>query len=69
MARPLGIEFPGALYHVIVRGSARQDIFLDDEDRQRFLAVPARVISRFYLTLHAYCLIALSKFSRIAFVI
>lgn len=56
MARPLRIEFPGALYHVTVRGNARQDIFLDDEDRQRFLGVLERAVSRFHLLLHAYCL-------------
>lgn len=56
MARPLRIEFPGALYHVTARGNARQDIFLDDEDRQQFLTVLARVVSRFHLLLHAYCL-------------
>jgi putative transposase len=37
MARSLRIEFPGALYHVIVRGNQKQDIFLDDEDRRAFL--------------------------------
>lgn len=56
MARPLRIEFPGALYHVTARGNARQDIFLDDEDRQQFLVVLGRVVSRFHLLLHAYCL-------------
>ncbi|MDF0676365.1 MAG: transposase [Nitrospira sp.] len=56
MARPLRIEFSGALYHVTTRGNARQDIFLDDEDRHRFLGVLAHVVSRFHLRLHAYCL-------------
>ena len=28
MARPLRLEFPGALYHVTSRGNARQAIFL-----------------------------------------
>lgn len=37
MARPLRIEFPGAIYHVISRGNARQRIFDDDTDCQRFL--------------------------------
>ncbi|MCL4490446.1 MAG: hypothetical protein M1510_00865 [Nitrospirae bacterium] len=37
MARPPRIEFPGALYHVIVRGNQRQDIFLDDQDRAEYL--------------------------------
>src|SRR5574337_356048 len=56
MARPLRIEFPGALYHVTARGNARQDIFLDDEDRRRFLGVLTHVVSRFHLRMHAYCL-------------
>lgn len=56
MARPLRIEFPGALYHVTARGNARQDIFLDDEDRHLFLSVLDRVVSRFRLRLHACCL-------------
>ena len=50
MARPLRIEYPGALYHVTARGNAQQDIFLDDEDRQRFLGVLDRVVSRFHLS-------------------
>ena len=56
MARPLRLEYAGALYHVTARGNARQDIFLDDDDRQRFLGVLDRVVSRFHLLLHAYCL-------------
>ena len=56
MARPLRIEFPGALYHVTARGNARQDIFQDDKDRQQFLTVLGRVVSRFHLVVHAYCL-------------
>jgi len=56
MARPLRIEFPGALYHVTSRGNARQDIALDDEDRAAFLAVLAEVRARFAWLVHAYCL-------------
>lgn len=55
MARPLRIEFPGALYHVTARGNARQDIFLDVEDLHLFLGVLERVVSRFHLLLYAYC--------------
>ncbi|SFI61052.1 hypothetical protein [Nitrosomonas sp. Nm34] len=36
MARPLRIEFTGALYHVTVRGNAREDIYHDDIDRNSF---------------------------------
>jgi REP element-mobilizing transposase RayT len=37
MARPLRIEYAGAIYHVMSRGNARQAIFRDDIDRQRLL--------------------------------
>jgi len=58
MARPLRLEYAGALYHVTARGNARQDIFLDDEDRRRFLGVLERVVARFHLVLHAYCMMS-----------
>ncbi len=37
MARPLRIEFPGALYHVISRGNERRAIVRDDADRRKRL--------------------------------
>ena len=37
MARPVRIEFAGALYHVIVRGNERKAIFRDDRDRSAYL--------------------------------
>ena len=56
MARPLRIEFPGAVYHVTSRGNARMPIFEDDEDRVRFLAILGEVLRRFNWLCHAYCL-------------
>ncbi len=56
MARPLRIEFPGAVYHVTSRGNARQAIFIDDEDRGGFLDVVSIVVERFQWLCHAYCL-------------
>jgi hypothetical protein len=37
MARKLRIQYPGAMYHVLNRGDRREDIFEDDQDRERFL--------------------------------
>ena len=37
MARPLRIEFPGALYHVLARGNERKAVFRDDADREFYL--------------------------------
>lgn len=56
MARPLRIEYPGAVYHVTARGNARQAIFLDDEDRKSFLSILGSVVERFNWLCHAYCL-------------
>ncbi|MFO0700343.1 MAG: transposase [Nitrospira sp.] len=56
MARPLRIEYPGAVYHVTSRGNARQAIVQDDRDRTRFLETLAHVIDRFGWRCHAYCL-------------
>ena len=46
MARPLRIEFAGALYHITSRGDRREAIFEDDEDRERFLAGLGEVVGR-----------------------
>lgn len=56
MARPLRIEFAGALYHVTSRGDGREDIFLEEGDRTRFLEVLSEVCHRFNWAVHAYCL-------------
>jgi putative transposase len=43
MARPLRLEFAGALYHVTARGDRREDIYENDEDRKAFLSLLADV--------------------------
>jgi len=56
MTRPLRIEFEGAVYHLTSRGNARQDIFLDETDREAFLEVLAYVIERYGWVCHAFCI-------------
>lgn len=56
MARPLRIEYPGAIYHVTSRGNARQAIYKDDADRRAFLATLEAMGERFNWRCHAYCL-------------
>lgn len=58
MARPLRLEFPGALYHVTSRGDGREDIYLETADRHAFLDVLGRVCERFNWAIHAYCLMS-----------
>src|SRR5262245_44061746 len=55
MARPLRVHLPGALYHVMSRGNAKQQIFFDVEDRQTFLARLADSLARFRVDCLAYC--------------
>jgi hypothetical protein len=56
VARPLRLLLPGGVYHVTARGVARAPIVLDDDDRVGFLEQLARVVDRFGLVVHAYCL-------------
>jgi putative transposase len=56
MARPLRPVFPGAVYHLTVRGNARGKIFFVDDDRTLFLKILSVVISRYGWICHAYCL-------------
>ena len=56
MARPLRIEFPGGLYHLTSRGDRREDIYLNDADRQRWLDLLGEVCVRHNWLCHAYCL-------------
>jgi len=58
MARPLRVKYPGALYHIIVRGNAKQDIFLDDKDRRKFLSWLANAVKTHNLVVYAYCLMS-----------
>ena len=58
MARPLRLEFAGALYHITTRGDRREDIFLDDHDRREFLSLLGEVAERFNWTGHAHCLMS-----------
>jgi len=57
MARPLRVEFAGAVYHVTARGNGGQDIFDDDTDRLKFLEVLGSTVERFAWICHAYCLL------------
>lgn len=56
MARPLRLEFAGALYHVMARGNRRAPIYLDDADFTQFLTGLGEVCERFNWLTHAYCL-------------
>ncbi len=56
MARPLRIEYPGAVYHITSRGNEQKEIFRDNIDRESFLDILSKVNERYNWTCHAYCL-------------
>ncbi len=56
MARPLRIEFPGALYHVTSRGDRKEQIYEDRIDRARFIDILGDVVESCNWACHAYCL-------------
>ena len=56
MARPLRIEYSGAIYHVTARGNARGDIYLQDRDRTAFLELLGKVCGRYQWSCYAWCL-------------
>ena len=61
MARPLRIEFPGAIYHVSSRmlGSwqqSRDQLFEDKRDRERFLQRLSEGVTDFGIRLYLFTL-------------
>lgn len=58
MARPIRIEYPGAVYHIICRGNNRQAIFRDDADRKRYLEKLSFYCQEKNVELLSYCLLS-----------
>jgi REP element-mobilizing transposase RayT len=57
MPRHLRVEFSGAICHVTIRGNARQRIFEDDRDYERFLARLAESVETYRIRLYLFCLL------------
>jgi putative transposase len=55
MARPLRLQFAGALYHVTARGDRKASIYLDDTDRLVWLQHIGDICEQFNFTVHGYC--------------
>ncbi len=56
MARPLRIEIPGGLYHVITHGNGRLWLFRDDRDCEQFLKLLGACVYKFGVVIHAFVL-------------
>lgn len=58
MARKPRIHYPGAFYHVIMRGNNGQDIFYNKIDRSRFYQLLQEGIERYGHRIHGFCLMS-----------
>ena len=56
MSRPLRIQYPGAVYHIMNRGRARQSTFVDETDYRAFLDTLAEAHRQWRIEMFAYCL-------------
>jgi len=56
MARKSRLHYPGAVYHVILRGNSGQDIVFDSGDRSRFFLLLQESVERFEYRAHSFCL-------------
>lgn len=56
MSRQLRIEYPDALYHVTARGNDKARIFINDDDRYKFLYTLEYCTKTFNYICHAFCI-------------
>ena len=56
MARPLRIEYEGAVYHITTRGNERNPIYREDEDCQKFPEILSGLYQRYGVAIHGYVL-------------
>ncbi len=55
MPRKPRLHVPGGVYHVVLRGNGRRDIFLDENDRRRWETLIEAGLRRYQHRIHAYC--------------
>ena len=55
MSRKPRIHYPGAVYHVILRGNAGAPIFFENRDRYRFYLLLQESVERFHCRIHGFC--------------
>jgi len=56
MPRIARIKGEFTTYHIILRGNERKNIFLDSEDKERFLETLQRMKDKYNFLIYAYCL-------------
>jgi len=54
MSRPLRIEYPGALYHVVSRGNGKLWLFKHDDAYSMFLDILGEYIKKYHVVIHNF---------------
>ncbi len=56
MPRKPRIHYSGAFYHVMLRGNGGENIFFENDDREKFLSLISEGVNRFNFRVHGFCL-------------
>jgi REP element-mobilizing transposase RayT len=56
MARKIRLQYPCAVYHLMSRGHHREPVFLEDDDRRKFLSTLAEACAKTDWQVHVCCL-------------
>lgn len=56
MVRPIRIEFPGAIYHVLQRGFRRERIFGEEKTKHEYMEYLHQCTERFNVDVYAWCI-------------
>ncbi len=56
MGRKLRIYYPGAYYHVMLRGNFGEQIFYTEDDRKYLYSLLSEGVERYNYQVHAFCL-------------
>lgn len=58
MTRPLRFEIEGGVYHITARGNEQNDIFVDENDKRKFVTLLSELPRRYKVKIHAYVLMS-----------
>ncbi len=58
MPRPVRVQFPGAIYHLMNRGVRGEHLYTDDEEHEYFLDLLAEACRRYAWLVRTYCLMS-----------
>jgi REP element-mobilizing transposase RayT len=56
MARPLRIQFPGAIYHITTRGNEKRPIFFEERDYLKLIEILSEAKTKYLIKIYSYVL-------------